>query len=97
MENTYLQFGGRFTLMIKEGPGHHPHSLRDPKPIADWIEKNIVPPALTCAAFVGSKFTHAYFYSMENSYRDYPKEGTYITCGRGPGFTECYMIATASI
>ncbi len=89
MENTYLQFGGRFTLMIKEGNGHHPHSLRDPQPIADWIEKNIVPPTITPPAFVGNKFTHTYFYSVENSYRNYPKEGTYITC-RGPGFTECY-------
>ena len=33
----YQQFGGRISVMIKEGTGHHPHSLRDPKPIADFI------------------------------------------------------------
>src|SRR5882672_1102665 len=30
IENIYRQFGGRISVMIKEGPAHHPHSLRDP-------------------------------------------------------------------
>jgi hypothetical protein len=89
MENIYQQFGGRITVMIKEGRGHHPHSLRDPQPIADWIEQNIKPASHTLPAFVGGKFTRTSFYSTASSYRDFPKEGTYITC-RGPGFTECY-------
>jgi hypothetical protein len=29
------------------------------------------------------------FYSIENSYGEFPKEGTFITC-RGPLFVECY-------
>ena len=37
IEARYHQLGGRITVMIKDGPAHHPHSLRDPKPIADWI------------------------------------------------------------
>ena len=37
VENIYHQLGGRITMMIKEGVPHHPHSLRDPRPIADWI------------------------------------------------------------
>jgi pimeloyl-ACP methyl ester carboxylesterase len=89
MENIYQQFGGRITVMIKEGRGHHPHSLRDPQPIADWIEQNIKPVPVTPPAFAGPKFTRTSFYSAANSYRDFPKEGTYITC-RGPGFTESY-------
>jgi hypothetical protein len=89
MENIYQQFGGRITVMIKEGRGHHPHSLRDPQPIADWIEQNVKPVNRTPPPFAGSKFTRTAFYSTANYYRDYPKEGTYITC-RGPGFTECY-------
>jgi pimeloyl-ACP methyl ester carboxylesterase len=89
MEGIYQQFGGRITVMIKEGRGHHPHSLRDPRPIADWIEQNIKPPAITPPTFAGDKFIRTCFYSTANSYRDFPKEGTYITC-RGPGFTECY-------
>ena len=89
MENIYHQFGGRITVMIKEGRGHHPHSLRDPQPIADWIEQNVKPASITPPAFVGTKFSRTSFYGAANSYRDYPKEGTYITC-RGPGFAECY-------
>ena len=89
MENIYQQFGGRMTVMIKEGRGHHPHSLRDPQPIADWIEQNVKPVSYPPPAFAGGKFTRTAFYSTANSYRNFPKEGTYVTC-RGPGFTECY-------
>lgn len=40
IESIYRQLGGRITVMIKEGYGHHPHSLRDATPLADWIEQN---------------------------------------------------------
>jgi len=89
MENIYQQFGGRITVMIKEGRGHHPHSLRDPTPIADWIEQNVKPRDIAAPAFVSSKFTRTSFYGTKGFYRDFPKEGTYITC-RGPGFTDCF-------
>lgn len=89
IENIYVQWGGRITVMIKEGSGHHPHSLRDPKPLADWIEANIKPANSTLPAFLPGKFTRTSFYSPGTFYREYPKEGTYIAC-RGPGFTECY-------
>jgi pimeloyl-ACP methyl ester carboxylesterase len=89
IENIYVQWGGRITVMIKEGSGHHPHSLRDPKPLADWIEANIKPANSTPPAFAPARFTRTSFYSPETFYREYPKEGTYIAC-RGPGFTECY-------
>ena len=32
IENIYHQGGGKISIMIKEGTGHHPHSLLDPKP-----------------------------------------------------------------
>lgn len=41
IENIYQQFGGRISVMIKEGYGHHPHSLRNPKPIADFIVQSV--------------------------------------------------------
>src|SRR5579862_848937 len=41
IENIYHQGGGRISVMIKEGTGHHPHSLIDPKPIADFIEQHV--------------------------------------------------------
>ena len=89
VEGIYQQFGGRISVMIKEGFGHHPHSLRDPTPIADFIVQSVQSSAAAAPAFVGGRFTKSSFYSSANSYRDFPKEGTYITC-RGPCFTECY-------
>jgi hypothetical protein len=90
IENMYQQFGGRISVMIKEGPAHHPHSLRDPKPIADFIEQSVYETNTPPPAFVGAnKFTKTSFYSAENSYRNFPQEGAYITC-RGPMFTPCY-------
>ncbi|MEN6335142.1 MAG: GDSL-type esterase/lipase family protein [Phycisphaerales bacterium] len=89
IEGIYQQFGGRISVMVKEGFGHHPHSLRDPAPIADFIEQSVRSTPAAAPAFVGDKFTRSSFYAIENSYREFPKEGTYITC-RGPRFTECY-------
>ncbi|HEV8543453.1 MAG TPA: alpha/beta hydrolase [Verrucomicrobiae bacterium] len=89
IENIYQQLGGRITSMIKEGAGHHPHSLRDPAPIVDWILRNTRPNEERAPDFAGNKLVSTSFYSSENSYRNYPKEGTFITC-RGPGFVECY-------
>ncbi|MDB5299218.1 MAG: hypothetical protein JWO87_881 [Phycisphaerales bacterium] len=89
IENIYQQFGGRISVMIKEGGGHHPHSLNDPKPIADFISQSVQATSGALPAFVGQKFTKTSYYGIENSYRDFAKEGTYITC-RGPLFTECY-------
>jgi pimeloyl-ACP methyl ester carboxylesterase len=77
--------------MIKEGHGHHPHSLRDPAPIADFIEQSVRPPAAPPPppAYVGDKFTRTRFYGATSSYREFPTEGTYVTC-RGPMFSESY-------
>ena len=93
IENIYQQFGGRISVMIKEDAGHHPHSLRDSKPLADFIEQSVkeaspaVPATLPDFAPKGSsKYS---YYSLENSYREFPSEGKYVTC-RGPLFTETY-------
>jgi pimeloyl-ACP methyl ester carboxylesterase len=89
IEGIYQQFGGRISVMIKEGFGHHPHSLRDPTPIADFIVQSVQSTTAATPAFAGGRFTRSSFYSIEDSYRDFPREETYITC-RGPCFTECY-------
>ena len=89
IENIYQQGGGRITIMIKEGTGHHPHSLIDPKPIADFIEQHVQPSTAARPEFVDDTFTKSYYYSIENSYIYLPKEDTYATC-RGPQFTPCY-------
>lgn len=89
IEGIYEQCGGRISVMIKDGSGHHPHSLRDPTPIADFITQSIQPVRNFPPDYLGGKITKSSFYSLDNSYRNFPKEGTYITC-RGARFAECY-------
>ena len=89
MENMYHQFGGRISVMIKEGKGHHPHSLRDPRPIADFIEQSVKETKTPPPAFAGDKFTRTSYYSTTNAYQNLPSEGTFVTL-RGPLFTDCY-------
>jgi hypothetical protein len=95
IENIYQQFGGRISVMIKEGFGHHPHSLRDPSPIANFIVQSTQETSNPPPAFVGERFTKSAYYSVENLYRDYPSEGTYIAC-RGP-LLRAAMIGSISI
>ena len=37
---VYKEAGGEIELIINKGIGHHPHSLKDPMPIVDFILKN---------------------------------------------------------
>ena len=89
VEAIYQQFGGRISMMVKEGYAHHPHSLRNPKPIADFIEQSVQAVRGPAPAFAGDNFTWTSYYSLENFYRNYADEDTYITC-RGPLFSPCY-------
>jgi pimeloyl-ACP methyl ester carboxylesterase len=89
VEGIYRHLGGRVSVMIKDGAGHHPHSLREPKVIADFIEKNSSPRESTVPGFVGKAHTRTAYYSSASSYRDFPSEKTHATC-RGPLFTPCY-------
>jgi hypothetical protein len=89
VENIYHRLGGAITVIVKEGQAHHPHSLRNPKLIADWIEQHMQPSIANRPAFVDAAFTKSYYYSLEPSYMYMPEEGTYATA-RGPGFTESY-------
>jgi pimeloyl-ACP methyl ester carboxylesterase len=89
IENVYQQFGGRVSMMIKEGAGHHPHSLRDPKPIADFIEESVRPATNAPSAWVGTKFTRTSFYGVENTYRSVASEAIFVT-SRGPFFARAY-------
>jgi pimeloyl-ACP methyl ester carboxylesterase len=40
VEERYKQMGGLITVIVKPGVGHHPHSLKDPKPIVDFVYKH---------------------------------------------------------
>jgi pimeloyl-ACP methyl ester carboxylesterase len=37
VEKKYKQLGGKFEIIRKPGAGHHPHSLKDPAPIVEFI------------------------------------------------------------
>jgi hypothetical protein len=90
IENIYQQFGGRISMMLKDGAGHHPHSLNDPTPIADFLvqsfqEKAPIPPDY----IAGHRFNRYAYYSLDSAYDKFPQDGYYIT-RRGPAFTESY-------
>jgi pimeloyl-ACP methyl ester carboxylesterase len=90
IESTYHQYGGRVSVMLKDGAGHHPHSLNDPQPLADFIEQSFQEkPAATPDFAAGKAFTRSSYYSLENRYDPFPQEGAYIT-RRGAAFTENY-------
>jgi pimeloyl-ACP methyl ester carboxylesterase len=89
IEGIYHELGGRISVMIKDGAGHHPHSLRDPKPIADFIAQSVQGVSDTPPNYLAGRITRNSFYSTESAYREFSKEGTFITC-RGPLFVNCY-------
>lgn len=89
IEGIYHEFGGRISVMIKDGAGHHPHSLRDPKPMADFITQSVQPVSSVAPDYLSGRITKNSFYSLENFYRYFPKEGTFITT-RGAALSECY-------
>jgi pimeloyl-ACP methyl ester carboxylesterase len=92
VESLYQSLGGRISVMIKEGFGHHPHSLRDPAPIADFIVASQTPSSP--ATQFGSNTT--WFYGVDNKYTDFPSDGARITC-RGPLFAGCYRRTTLNL
>ncbi len=89
VEKMYHQLGGSITLLMKEGVTHHPHSLVDATPIADWIEKHMQPVEANRPAFADSTYTKTYYYSLDNSYTYLKAEDTYATV-RGPGYVPSY-------
>ena len=76
-------------MMIKEGFGHHPHSLHNPKIIADFIEQSVNEKKAALPNFANEKSTVKSYYNTTGTFSNFPEEGAYITC-RGPVFTECY-------
>ncbi len=63
-------------MMIKDGTGHHPHSLRDPTPIADSSCGSLEPH--TPAELRWREVSPVLLLQVANSYTEFPKEGTYV-------------------
>lgn len=40
LEKRFRENGGTIEVIIKPGVDHHPHSLKDPKPVVDFLLKN---------------------------------------------------------
>jgi pimeloyl-ACP methyl ester carboxylesterase len=40
LEQRYRALGGQVEVILKPGVDHHPHSLKDPQPIVDFLLKN---------------------------------------------------------
>ncbi len=41
VEERYKKLGGEIKIIAKPDNGHHPHSLKDPTPIVEFITKAI--------------------------------------------------------
>jgi len=91
IEQALLLMGGRMTMMIKEGTGHHPHSIKDATFIADWVVQNIKPTGRDPLFADTSAFVKTYYYSSENKYQYLKIENTWATV-RGPWFTPVYDV-----
>ncbi len=89
VERIYHLQGGSITVMMKEGVAHHPHSLVDPTPIADWIERNLNPVEANRPAFADATYTKTHYYGLETSYIYLKAEDTYATVS-GPGYVPSY-------
>ena len=91
IESIYQQYGGRVSVMIKDGAGHHPHSLQDPTPLADFIENSFKEAVPAKPEFVGeNKYVRSTYLSAEEKYQSFPKDGYNITL-RGPVFLPHYQ------
>ncbi len=88
IESIYQRLGGRISVIIKDGAGHHPHSLRDPTLIADFMTRSLEA-ATPAPAFVGKGFTRSSFYRTTDRYFELPSEDLYVTM-RGAEFEPTY-------
>lgn len=89
IEGIYLALGGRISVMVKEGAGHHPHSLRDPSSIADFIVDGCQRTNRVAPGYLPAKTSTSSFYSVLDDYRYFSKENRFITC-RGARFAPRY-------
>ncbi len=89
IENMYRQLGGRISVIIKDSFGHHPHSLHNPKVIADFIEQSVNETKPATPDFATEKSPRKSFYNPVGTFSFSADENTYLTC-RGPVFSSCY-------
>ena len=74
LEKTYKEAGGDIKIILKEGIGHHPHSLKDPAPIVRFILTNTVPGLLDEPEPYESKMSINFRGNMDNCRIKFEKE-----------------------
>jgi hypothetical protein len=91
LERTYKEAGGDIKIIVKEGIGHHPHSLKDPTPIVRFIISHTSPGLLDEPLPVESKMSINYRGNIDNCRIKFEKKkkgrvaffGGSITAGPG--------------
>ena len=74
LEKTYKEAGGNIKIIMKEGIGHHPHSLNDPAPIVRFILSNTSPELLDEPLPVESQMTINFRGNIDNCRISFEKE-----------------------
>ncbi len=74
LEKTYKEAGGELNIILKEGIGHHPHSLKDPTPIVRFILTNTAPGLLDEQPPYESKMAINFRGNMDNCRIKFEKE-----------------------
>ncbi len=91
IESIYHAAGGRMSVVLKDGPAHHPHSLRDPAPIADFIEGSFAELSAETErpSWLPERHESSWFYSAAPSY-DYLASEEVWASTWGPEFGGAY-------
>ncbi len=76
LEKVYKAAGGDIKIIVKEGIGHHPHSLKDPSPIVDFILSHTVPGLMSEPAAIESKMAINFRENIDNCRIKFEKEKT---------------------
>ncbi|MDR1938225.1 MAG: alpha/beta hydrolase [Tannerellaceae bacterium] len=79
VENLYHASGGRISVIIKDGPAHHPHSLQDPGIIVDFIEQSFASVKKAKPSFLPEKYSQTSFYSTQPKYEYSSSEKVWLT------------------
>ena len=74
LEKTYREAGGDIKIIVKEGNGHHPHSLKDPAPIVRFILSNTSPELMGDPLPVESKMAINFRSPIDNCRIKFEKE-----------------------
>jgi hypothetical protein len=91
IEKAYQAAGGRISILLKDGPAHHPHSLRDPGVVADFIEGAFTELSAreTPPEWLPERYTRSWFYGTVPEYAYIDSEKVWASKW-GPEFGGAY-------